>query len=130
MVTETVWLTAIGALFGLGVLAFILLACWLAGRRQSVLDEIEERRKPRLQSTEYPVWVHWSIETEYRDKPSENKPVVETESEKQDETTFSFRNKSTPGVKKPTVRVAPWKSKPSMALSGFSRPAKTTTRNK
>lgn len=68
--TETVWLTAIGAIFGVAVLAAVLLACWLATRRQSVLDEIEERRKPRLQSTEYPVFVHWSIETkEYRDNP-------------------------------------------------------------
>jgi len=68
MVSETVWLTAIGALFGVAVLAAVLLACWLASRRQSVLDEIEERRKPRLQSTEYPVFVHWSIETKkYRD---------------------------------------------------------------
>lgn len=90
MVTETVWLTAIGALFGLGVLAFILLACWLAGRRQSVLDEIEERRKPRLQSTEYPVWVHWSIETEYRDKPSDTGLAAETEPEKKDDTTFNY----------------------------------------
>lgn len=72
MVSETVWLTAIGALFGIVVLAAVLLACWLAGRRQDVLDQIEERRKPRLQSTECPVFVHWSIETkEYRDaKPA------------------------------------------------------------
>ncbi len=68
MVSETVWLTAIGALFGIVVLAAVLLACRLASRRQSVLDQIEERRKLRLQSTEYPVFVHWSIETkEYRD---------------------------------------------------------------
>lgn len=88
MVTETVWLTAIGTIFGLGVLAAILLACWLAGRRQSVFDEIEERRKPRLQSTEYPVFVHWSIETkDYRDAKPDNNPVAETGTEKSNAST-------------------------------------------
>lgn len=83
MVTEPVWLTAIGALFGLGVLAAILLACWLAGRRQAALNEIEERRTPRLQSTECPVFVHWSIETkDYRDRPPDAPTVVGTETEK------------------------------------------------
>lgn len=88
MVTETVWLTAIGALFGIVVLAAVLLACRLASRRQSVLDQIEERRKLRLQSTEYPVFVHWSIETkDYRDAKPDNNPVAETGTEKSNAST-------------------------------------------
>lgn len=71
--SETVLIVGLLVVFGIAILIAL---CWLTSRRQAFYDEFESRRQPRTQSNDFPIWVHWSVETRESKDDQEGKSDV------------------------------------------------------